>query len=458
MDVMELETMNLTWDEHFIFLMENWTRLNNMSEEEYLEYQLGPKHLSLSVVVPITVVYVIIFIMGIVGNILTCWVILRHQLMQSATNYYLFSLAISDLLLLVLGLPFELSVFWQQYPWELGWGLCKIRAYVSETSSYVSVLTIVAFSMERYLAICHPLHLYAMSGLKRPLRFILAAWILAMIAAIPFAIYTKLNYVEYPPGSGRDSEESAFCAMLLPNMPTFPLYELSCLVFFLIPLLLIMVLYIRMGLRIQSTTLGRSIEGTVHGETKQVQSRKSIIRMLSAVVVTFFICWAPFHAQRLLYVYDSKRLLGAINEWLYFLGGCLYYISTAINPILYNVMSAKYRGAFVETLCCAPSINSPLNREDQSSVKETMVYRCGSIRNSQIARGRNRSMRYHLDNSRDDQNNYLKHERFLTNLTVMNNLNDIPGERKLATVIHASNGRAKCKASEKNILLDETHI
>ncbi|XP_044577944.1 neuropeptides capa receptor-like [Cotesia glomerata] len=458
MDDIELETMNLTWDENFIFLMENWTRLKNMSEEEYLEYQLGPKHLSLSVVVPITVVYVIIFIMGIVGNILTCWVILRHQLMQSATNYYLFSLAISDLLLLVLGLPFELSVFWQQYPWELGWGLCKIRAYVSETSSYVSVLTIVAFSMERYLAICHPLHLYAMSGLKRPLRFILAAWILAMIAAIPFAIYTKLNYVEYPPGSGRDSEESAFCAMLLPNMPTFPLYELSCLVFFLIPLLLIMVLYIRMGLRIQSTTLGRSIEGTVHGETKQVQSRKSIIRMLSAVVVTFFICWAPFHAQRLLYVYDSKRLLGAINEWLYFLGGCLYYISTAINPILYNVMSAKYRGAFVETLCCTPSINSPLNREDQSSVKETMVYRCGSIRNSQIARGRKRSMRYHLDNSRDDENNYLQHERFLTNLTVMNNLNDSPGEGKLATVIHASNGRAKCKASEKNILLDETHI
>lgn len=103
---MELETMNLTWDENFIFLMENWTRLKNMSEEEYLEYQLGPKHLSLSVVVPITVVYVIIFIMGIVGNILTCWVILRHQLMQSATNYYLFSLAISDLLLLVLGTYF----------------------------------------------------------------------------------------------------------------------------------------------------------------------------------------------------------------------------------------------------------------------------------------------------------------------------------------------------------------
>lgn len=67
-------------------------------------------------------------------------------------------------------------------------------------SSYVSVLTIVAFSMERYLAICHPLRVYSMSGLKRPTRFILAAWSIAMVLAIPFAIYTKVNFVEYPPG------------------------------------------------------------------------------------------------------------------------------------------------------------------------------------------------------------------------------------------------------------------
>lgn len=89
----------------------------------------------------------------------------------------------------------------------------------------------------------------------------------------------------FPPhlfaGSGRHSEESAMCAMLLPNMPKFPLYELSCLIFFLVPMLSIAVLYVRMGLRIQSNGLGRSIEGSVHGETRQAQSRKAIIRMLS---------------------------------------------------------------------------------------------------------------------------------------------------------------------------------
>lgn len=81
--------------------------------------------------------------------------------------------------------------------------------------------------------------------------------------------------------SKRNSEESAICAMLKENMPEFPLYQLSCILFFLIPMVFIAVLYIRIGLRIQNDSLAENVEGCVHGETKQVQSRKTITRMLS---------------------------------------------------------------------------------------------------------------------------------------------------------------------------------
>jgi len=75
----------------------------NMSLDEYLESQLGPKHLALSTVVPLTVVLLVIFIAGVVGNVCVCLVIIKNQSMHTATNYYLFSLAVSDLTLLILG-------------------------------------------------------------------------------------------------------------------------------------------------------------------------------------------------------------------------------------------------------------------------------------------------------------------------------------------------------------------
>lgn len=61
----------------------------------------------------------------------------------------------------------------------------------------MSVLTIVAFSIERYLAIYHPLRHYR-SGLKRAIRSIFGAWLIALIFAMPFATYIDINYVEYP--------------------------------------------------------------------------------------------------------------------------------------------------------------------------------------------------------------------------------------------------------------------
>lgn len=75
----------------------------NETMEDYLLRTRGPKHLSLNIVVPITAIYVFIFVTGVIGNIAVCVVIVRNNFMHTATNYYLFSLAVSDLTLLLLG-------------------------------------------------------------------------------------------------------------------------------------------------------------------------------------------------------------------------------------------------------------------------------------------------------------------------------------------------------------------
>lgn len=70
---------------------------------------------------------------------------------------------------------------------------------------------------------------------------------------------------------------------------------------------------------------------------------------LVSVVVAFFVCWAPFHCQRLLAIYaqgTKSRTLVAIYDMITHASGILYYLSTCINPVLYNIMSNKFRQAF----------------------------------------------------------------------------------------------------------------
>ena len=75
----------------------------NFTVESYLAVHWGPKHLPLDVVIPITIVYILIFVSGVVGNVAVCAIIVRNPSMHTATNCYLFSLAISDLTVLLFG-------------------------------------------------------------------------------------------------------------------------------------------------------------------------------------------------------------------------------------------------------------------------------------------------------------------------------------------------------------------
>ena len=76
---------------------------DNKTIEELLLLRLGPRRHDLPVVVILLTIYCVIFISGTVGNICTCVVIVKNSYMQTTTNYYLFSLAISDMLTLIFG-------------------------------------------------------------------------------------------------------------------------------------------------------------------------------------------------------------------------------------------------------------------------------------------------------------------------------------------------------------------
>ncbi|XP_050520128.1 pyrokinin-1 receptor-like [Daktulosphaira vitifoliae] len=307
----------------------------------------------LLVIVPVTLIYILILASGLVGNVSTCIVIARNKYMHTATNYYLFSLAISDLLLLLSGLPQEIYLTWSRYPYVFGEMFCIVRGFAAETSTNATVLTITAFTIERYVAICHPFISHTESNLSRAFKYIIIIWVVSSTLAFPQAIQMGLIYGKDE--NGKDLPETSTCSIT--NQLPYA-FEISSIVFFLVPWTLIVILYILIGLKLYKSKRdsNRTVCSAHCRHTECVSSTNNratsrVVKMLVAVVVAFFVCWAPFQAHRLLAVYgdsqneQSKRIF----QWLTYVSGILYYLSATINPLLYNLMSYKFRNAFKET-------------------------------------------------------------------------------------------------------------
>lgn len=116
-----LKNLNLTTSKNMSKIMRNFAKIyfsdnassytQNVTQRHEFDDGVVPKPLNSKfdvansevILVMLTVIYVIIFITGVLGNVVTCIVIARNKGMHTAVNYYLFSLAVSDLLLLISG-------------------------------------------------------------------------------------------------------------------------------------------------------------------------------------------------------------------------------------------------------------------------------------------------------------------------------------------------------------------
>uniref|UniRef100_A0A8D8W1N5 Neuropeptides capa receptor n=1 Tax=Cacopsylla melanoneura TaxID=428564 RepID=A0A8D8W1N5_9HEMI len=318
----------------------------------------GPQHDPLYIVLPVTIIYIIILVTGCIGNLCTCVVIARNKHMHTATNYYLFSLAVSDLLMLFWGIPSEIIYIWHKYPYLFDETVCIMVSFLSETSANATVLTITAFTVERYIAICHPFLSHTFSKLSRAIKIIIGIWVVALV-------FGYLQAVQYGVVIGKndyDEYEPSLSVCTLKNIYIAYSFELSFLVFFAIPMTLILILYVLIGVRLHKSTITRNSNvGTpcnggrdeAYHRTDHGKATRRVVKMLVAVVVAFFICWAPFQFQRLMTRYmpsPQKASLKMTIEVITYVSGIMYYASTTVNPFLYNIMSLKFRAAFKDTL------------------------------------------------------------------------------------------------------------
>lgn len=256
---------------------ENFTN-EHLTEINLLEI-LGPKRSPFFL--PVTTVYLLIFLIGLSGNVLTCAVIAKHKRMRNPTNFYLVSLAVSDLLVLMFGMPLEIYDLWQNYPFPFGEGGCYFKTFLFETVCFASILNVTALSVERYIAVVHPLKTRYLSTNQHAKRVITVVWVVSMVCAIP---NTSLHGIFYLP---EKMEESAICTVLKPLWIYNLLMQITTACFYFIPMMIISVLYLVMGIHLgrerrhARSHLGKSCYSSSRRNlTLENGRRRQVIKML----------------------------------------------------------------------------------------------------------------------------------------------------------------------------------
>ncbi|XP_042362565.1 thyrotropin-releasing hormone receptor b [Plectropomus leopardus] len=334
--------------------MENFTAAPEMNHtlKVWTDYSIQYKVIS-------SLLLLVICALGIVGNVMVILVVLTTKHMRTPTNCYLVSLAVADLMVLTAaGLPtITDSIFGS---WVFGHYGCLCITYFQYLGINASSCSITAFTIERYIAICHPIKAQFLCTLSRAKKIILFVWAFTSLYCVMWFYLSDIQEQVY------DNITIITCGYRVPRKYYLPIYFFDFGVFFVVPLLLSAVLYgliarilflnplpsdpkdKKNGHNNHTNNKRTSCKNSRHSSSTAT-SRRQVTKMLAVVVVLFAALWMPY---RTLVVVNSFLDRPYLDNWFLLFCRICIYLNSAINPVIYNAMSQKFRAAFRKICGC----------------------------------------------------------------------------------------------------------
>ncbi|XP_077445708.1 neuropeptide Y receptor Y2, like isoform X2 [Stigmatopora argus] len=298
------------------------------------------------------VAYVAIILLGLVGNSLVIYVIYRFKTLRTVTNFFIANLAVADLLVNALCLPFTL-VYTLQGEWHFGSVLCFLVPFAQGLAVHVSVLTLNVIALDRHRCIIY--HLETRMRKDTCFRVIALTWLLSAALASPLAIFREYGSFTLTPGRSIQA-----CAEKWPGSSTDgTAYSVAMLVLqYFLPLAVISFAYARIWSKLRAhvspADVGAGAAGIAGGEgaptgSERQRRRRKTTKMLVTMVAVFAVSWLPYHAFQLATDIDGGVPDTPYFRLLYTLFHVVAMCSTFANPLLYGWMNRNFRAAFVAT-------------------------------------------------------------------------------------------------------------
>uniref|UniRef100_T1JGH4 G-protein coupled receptors family 1 profile domain-containing protein n=1 Tax=Strigamia maritima TaxID=126957 RepID=T1JGH4_STRMM len=295
----------------------------------------------------------LVFFVGVFGNLLVPLVIWRNKDMRNSTNLFLVNLSVADLLVLLVCMPTVIVEIHSAKPesWILGEGMCKAVPFLELTMAHGSVLTILAISFERYYAICKPLTASYKLTQGRGCIIIILIWLLACLTTSPVLAIAEYTYRDY-----LDTSVVPVCLMEVRSTWRKLYFTAVITVLFFIPLIVLVIVYtvITRHLIVAPTCM----VGIRLGDTSNMRARRQVVAIEEQI--------------------ESVGVEAYYN--VLFFCRTMFYINSAVNPILYNVMSSKFREAFLRVLKCNARDSKRKKLDRQTTFNTTYTSLTSSLR------------------------------------------------------------------------------
>uniref|UniRef100_A0A8C5H5U2 Kappa-type opioid receptor-like n=1 Tax=Gouania willdenowi TaxID=441366 RepID=A0A8C5H5U2_GOUWI len=299
-------------------------RSNKTQDDEGWEQE------GMSPIIPIiTAVYSVVFVVGLLGNCLVMYVIIRYTKMKTATNIYIFNLALADALVTTT-MPFQ-STDYLLNTWPFGEVVCKVFISIDYYNMFTSIFTLTMMSVDRYVAVCHPVKALDFRTPIKAKMINVCIWSLSSAAGIPAFIL----------GGTQTNSDITECALQFPEPYAYwdTLMKVCVFVFaFVVPVLIITVCYSLMVLRLKSVRI-------LSGSREKDRNLRRITRLVVVVVAVFVVCWTPIHifilVKALVSVPETTAIMAA-----YFFCVAMGYTNSSLNPILYAFLDENFKRCF----------------------------------------------------------------------------------------------------------------
>ncbi|XP_049456879.1 mu-type opioid receptor [Epinephelus fuscoguttatus] len=314
------------------------------------------------IAIVITALYSIVCVVGLVGNVLVMYIIVRYTKMKTATNIYIFNLALADSLV-TSTLPFQ-SVNYLMGTWPFGDILCKIVMSIDYYNMFTSIFTLTTMSIDRYVAVCHPVKALDFRTPRNAKIVNVCNWILSSAIGLPVMFMASTAVTV------REKSSIVDCKLIFPHPSWYwdTLLKICVFIFaFIMPVLIITVCYGLMILRLKSVRM-------LSGSQEKDRNLRRITRMVLVVVAVFIVCWTPIHIFVILtaLINIPSSTLQTIT-WHFCIA--LGYTNSSLNPVLYGYLDENFKRCFREFCTPSPSVLEMQNSSRTGAISRKLPQR-----------------------------------------------------------------------------------